>query len=121
MPEHHLFSWLLPFIWFLLVSYAIFTVGLTVLWSKLKTQYPGQSETSTFITVIIPVRNEEENILSLLSDINKQTFPKDQFEVLVMNDSSTDNTEAIVNQCIKSLKINIRLINLPNFNRFFHQ
>ncbi len=51
----------------------------------------------TRITVIIPARNEQENIAACLDSICAQTYPNDLFEVLVVDDHSTDNTAAIVN------------------------
>lgn len=46
------------------------------------------------ISVLIPARNEEENLPSLLADITKQDYPN--FEVLVYNDHSTDKTPEII-------------------------
>lgn len=50
------------------------------------------------ISVIIPARNEEENIGSLLQALQQQTYAKDFFEVIVINDHSTDKTADIVRQ-----------------------
>jgi glycosyltransferase involved in cell wall biosynthesis len=44
------------------------------------------------ITVIIPVKNEEKNITQCLRSIFSQVYPKDKLTVLVVDDSSTDNT-----------------------------
>lgn len=46
------------------------------------------------ISVLIPARNEEENIGTLLSDLEKQAYQN--LEILVFNDQSEDNTAAIV-------------------------
>ena len=43
-------------------------------------------------TVLLPVRNEEANIIRLLYDLQAQTFPANRFEVLVLNDNSDDRT-----------------------------
>ncbi len=67
---------------------------------------------STKITVIIPARNEEENIAACLDSIYNQTYPKDLFEVLVVDDHSTDNTLAIVNSYADK---NVKLISLKDF------
>ena len=48
------------------------------------------------ISVIIPARNEEENIGRLLTALNHQTYPKQLFEVLVIDDHSDDTTAEIV-------------------------
>jgi glycosyltransferase involved in cell wall biosynthesis len=59
------------------------------------------------ISVIIPVRNEAENILLLLQDLEKQTFSKDKFEVIVADDDSTDDTLKIIQSFQKNASINL--------------
>lgn len=53
---------------------------------------PPASGPVPFLSVIIPVRNEEMNISQLLQDLTRQTYPAESFEVLVVDDSSTDGT-----------------------------
>ena len=116
MIESYLFSWLIPFLWILIASYAIFTIGLTYLWLRIPANGRKRVDTSAiFISVIIPVRNEETNILNLLSDLNIQSFPPGQFEVLVMDDGSTDETASLVKHFALEHEIKISLINLPDF------
>ncbi len=50
------------------------------------------------VSVIIPARNEEKNIGSLLTSLQKQTYLKELFEVIVVDDHSTDNTAMVVQQ-----------------------
>jgi chlorobactene glucosyltransferase len=49
-----------------------------------------------FISIIIPVRNEEDNIEHCVSSLLKQSYPTDRYEILVVDDSSTDETVSIV-------------------------
>jgi len=46
----------------------------------------------TKISVIIPARNEEENIAPCLDSVLRQDYPTDLFEVIVVDDHSTDKT-----------------------------
>ncbi len=46
------------------------------------------------ISIIVPARNEEANIPRLLASLVRQDYP--QYEIIVVNDASTDNTAAIV-------------------------
>lgn len=46
----------------------------------------------TKITVIIPARNEENNILECLQSVLNQTLDHQLFEVILINDHSTDKT-----------------------------
>ncbi len=61
----------------------------------------------TKISVIIPARNEEENISSLLQALDQQTYPRELFEVIVVDDHSEDATAIIVQQFP-----NVRLLQL---------
>lgn len=49
-----------------------------------------------FITVIVPFRNEEKCILDLLNSISKQTYPANFFEVICIDDDSTDASKSKV-------------------------
>ncbi|MFZ1784907.1 MAG: glycosyltransferase [Ferruginibacter sp.] len=66
----------------------------------------------TKISIVIPARNEEENITSCLDSILKQSYPKHLFEVLVVDDHSTDNTAAIVKNYAGQ---QVKLISLSDF------
>jgi poly-beta-1,6-N-acetyl-D-glucosamine synthase len=57
-----------------------------------------QEKGNTKISVIIPARNEEENIKHLLKALYKQTYTKESFEVIVIDDHSTDKTASVVQQ-----------------------
>ncbi|REA55978.1 glycosyl transferase family 2 [Dyadobacter luteus] len=100
-------------LWLLLASYCLFTFILKYFWDKLPT-YPNADNYTDFISVIIPVRNEEANIENLLNDISAQNFPVRQFEVLVVDDSSTDKTAEIIRHCALTLPVSIQLIQLSD-------
>ncbi|MEA3460239.1 MAG: glycosyltransferase [Bacteroidota bacterium] len=52
------------------------------------------SESTPGISVIICAKNEEKNLEHLLAHVLQQDYP--EFEVVVVNDSSTDDTEQIL-------------------------
>lgn len=60
------------------------------------------------VSVIIPVRNEAGNIITVLQDLSIQDFPDDKMEILVVDDHSEDDTGKIVAefcaQCRKEIK-----------------
>jgi len=113
MTGDYMIHWIVPLLWAIIVSYAVFTFILTFFWSKIK-KLPSGVNSSDFISVIVPVRNEAENIAALLHDLEKQSFPVSQFEVLIMDDGSTDQTAVIVNEFASRSQCSIRLIPLPN-------
>jgi len=58
----------------------------------------------TSISIIIPARNEEENIGALLEALKEQTYSKKLFEIIVVDDHSTDKTTEIV-ACFPEVKL----------------
>lgn len=71
--------------------YLFFLSYITYHWLQMPS-YFNSYQPKTSITVIIPVRNEAANIAYLLSDLQKQSYPKQLLEIIVVNDHSTDNT-----------------------------
>jgi len=49
-----------------------------------------------FITIAMPVRNEEQFIGDTLSDLLNQEYPVDRYEIIVADGHSTDNTRKVV-------------------------
>jgi glycosyltransferase involved in cell wall biosynthesis len=47
------------------------------------------------ISVIVTTKNEERNIENCLASVKKQNFPKDQVEIVVVDNDSTDGTRGI--------------------------
>jgi len=66
-----------------------------------------------FFSIIIPARNEEDNIGNCLRSIINQNYPKKLFEIIVIDDHSTDKTSLIISQ-FQEKNSNIKLINLQN-------
>ena len=65
----------------------------------------------TRTSVIIAARNEEENIAACLDSITRQFYPAALFEVLVVDDHSTDKTAAIIKSYADK---NVKLISLKD-------
>ena len=64
-----------------------------------------------FISVVIPFRNESQNIIANLKSIESQLYPVDKFEVIYVNDFSDDNSLEMLKSNIK--KNNIRVLSVP--------
>jgi cellulose synthase/poly-beta-1,6-N-acetylglucosamine synthase-like glycosyltransferase len=79
-----LYSWLIIYYWLAWKSIPVFVAP------------PSLSQIK--ISVIIPARNEERNIGRLLTAIQEQTYPTSLFEVIVVDDHSTDTTAVVVQQ-----------------------
>ena len=73
------------------IAYAVLIFFFTYGWTKLKKSQSIQ-KTSIKISVIIPVRNEQEHIGTLIRYLRAQEYPDDQYEIIVIDDHSDDNT-----------------------------
>ena len=67
------------------------------------------------LTVVIPVRNEAATILSLLQDLARQTDSLGtsfSFEVIVVDDASTDDTAQLISDFQRSAPYKLHLLSL---------
>lgn len=71
----------------------------------------NQSIPHEFVSIIIPFRNENENIIANLKSIESQLYPVEKFEVIYVDDFSEDNSAELLNRNIR--KNNIRVLSLP--------
>ncbi|SFN90548.1 Glycosyltransferase, catalytic subunit of cellulose synthase and poly-beta-1,6-N-acetylglucosamine synthase [Chitinophaga sp. YR627] len=79
-------------------------------WKKLQSFKPVNPISGrTKVTVIIPARDEEDNLPPLLQSLKAQTYPAELFEVIVIDDFSTDGTAEAVRNFPAS---NVRLLQL---------
>ncbi len=83
----------------LLLAYGILIEYYRRAWNSIPPLVPVSPATqTTTVTIIIPARNEEENIGPCLEAILQQTYPRELVEVLVIDDHSTDATATVVMQ-----------------------
>lgn len=97
------------FIFFLLmVAYAILINFYHRAWNQLPIfRLPG-TQPRTLISVIIAARNEEGNLPALLRSLNNQRYLKSLYEVIIVDDHSTDNTLSILrNTAYPELSLNV--------------
>lgn len=66
------------------------------------------------VSLVIPVRNEQNHINSCVESILNQDFSNDQLEVIFIDGNSNDGTKDIINSYIKKYPDLIRLLDNPN-------
>lgn len=102
---------MLIYFFFIFVLYFLFVGLITYGWQLIKAAKNHDLDISLpFVSVVIAVRNEEKNIPDLLEALAHQILPKDQFEVIIVNDQSDDNTVKIIENFMKKDRFLLRLV-----------
>lgn len=98
---------------FLFINYILFLLEIL---SGLKNVSTGKEEKipEEFVSVIIPFRNESENILKSLKSLSEQDYPIEKYEVIYVNDSSTDDSLYKIMAAEKPSNFNV--ISLSDFS-----
>lgn len=92
----------------LAVGYAAIVLRLFFGVRKLK---KGENTQQHFVSVIVAARNEEQNIGLCLEALTGQTCPADSFEIIIVDDRSSDGTAAIVEE-FRRRAPNVKLIQI---------
>ena len=97
----------------LLITFAyIILIGLLIFgFDKVAPYYLHALNPRTSFSVVIPFRNESENLLRLLNSIDTLVYPKSMFDVILVDDESTDNSIEIIKKFQNKTGFKIRLIN----------
>jgi len=66
----------------------------TYQWSKVSKSVTPTAD-HKFVSIIIVARNEEQAILACLHSITTNNYPKEHYEIILMDDHSEDNTVAL--------------------------
>ena len=80
---------LIAFLMLYLIQVAVLTVAAR------RTRDEQENTSQPFVSVLIAARNEELNLWECLESVLGQSYDSGQFEVIVINDHSTDGTESI--------------------------
>ncbi len=75
--------------------YFVFLILLTVGWYEAIGQSADATE-SRFISIVVAVRNEEKTLPVLMTSLATQQYDLNQFEVILVNDHSTDQTSTLL-------------------------
>lgn len=64
----------------------------------------------TRFSVVVPFRDEAKNLPLLLQTIEKLNYPSEMFEIIFVDDDSTDNSKKYIEEVIKTTAFSIRII-----------
>lgn len=100
--------------------YVVFIAQLIYGFNKVKPFERTEVNPKTTFSIIVPFRNEAKNLPKLLKSISNLNYPKELFEIILVDDFSTDTSEKIciqwrmANGLIESTLLeNLRLSNSP--------
>ncbi len=97
----------------IITAVAVFLYGLitvSALWGiKRGARKRRVPRTEPLVTVLVAVRNEQENIIPLLTNLTQLDYPEHKLQILIADDKSTDRTVEIVSTFQRSHK-NVHLI-----------
>ena len=94
-------------------TYFILIAAFTIAWYGIKIYHRSEQTHVTKVSVVIPARNEANNIIQCLEKITAQNYPLELFEIIIVDDCSSDETVSLIKDFIdKSSFKNISLIEL---------
>lgn len=98
------------------LSYVLLIGSLIYGFGKIVTFKLKKSVSKTSFSVIIPFRNEAQNLPNLLDSISKLSYPKHLYEIILVDDDSEDDSVKIIHHILESsrwrenFQTNVRLI-----------
>jgi len=85
----------------LLITTVLYGIGLLCFTVGLFFTNDKRAKQTPFVSVVVAARNEEKNISKLLTDLTNQNYPKNNFEVIIVDNQSVDSTHLIVEKFSK--------------------
>jgi len=94
------------------ISYCLLILWYGLGWKRLPAFVPSKPVSGrTRVTVIIPARDEEQNLPPLLEALQQQTYAAGLLQIIVIDDFSTDNTAQVVSSFPAS---NVQLLRMSD-------
>jgi len=103
--------WILVLLIPLCLVYGLMVLGFWIGLRKSSKSFEPINKVPMPISVVIPVRNEEQNMEKLLNSLSNIDYPTELFEIVMVNDNSTDQCWAIAQSWMERMK-NLVLLEL---------
>ena len=99
---------------FSILSIYVITIALLIYgFAKVKNYQKEDLKPQTSFTIVVPFRNEAENLPNLLSSFSKLNYPNDLFEVILVDDNSFEKFQILNSKFQVTIIDNIRTSNSP--------
>jgi len=93
------------------IIYLALITSLIIGYNKVETTYIKNTIPKNTFSIVIPFRNEAHNLPNLLQALAIINYPKNLYEIILVNDYSTDNFEPIITHFkMKYPSVNLKLI-----------
>jgi cellulose synthase/poly-beta-1,6-N-acetylglucosamine synthase-like glycosyltransferase len=100
------------------INYICIIFYFTIGWFRVSIYKRTTNNFNTKVSILIPFRNEENNIITCLECIIKQDFPLHLMEVILIDDHSTDKSlEKVIEYKLSNPEINFNIIELKKINQ----
>jgi len=96
---------------FIVLMYLILIGRFAFGFDNVKSFEPENSPSKTAFTIVIPFRNEAENLPSLLQSIAELQYPKHLYEIVLVDDESEDNSVDLIMSFQSNTQVDISVIN----------
>lgn len=87
------------FLIFITVCYGVLIVSLVIGFHKVKVFSADKTNPKTKFSIVIPFRNEAENLPVLLQSISELEYAKELYEFIFVNDDSDDDSVEVIDKC----------------------
>ncbi|WMN11173.1 glycosyltransferase [Marivirga salinae] len=102
---------ILAFFSIIILFYALALLFASKIWRKL----PELNESGELksVSILIPFRNEAENLNVLLNSLSQLEYPNDLLQVILVNDHSEDGFNEVIQSFEKNFPFKIKALSLP--------
>lgn len=92
------------------IIYLILILSFCFGFDKIKEFTFSETNAKTKFSIVIPFRNEAENLPRLLKSLSALNYPKQLFEIIFIDDASDDDSVNSINVFIKTSALNISIL-----------
>lgn len=86
----------------IIVLYSALILALTIGFYRIKPFKFNATKPATGFSIIVPFKNEAENLPALLKSVLNLNYPVELFEVVLVNDNSDDESVEVINRVLKN-------------------
>lgn len=94
----------------ILVLYSILIIAFIIGFDRVEIFKLSSDDHKTRFSIIIPFRNEAQNLNPLLSSFSKLNYPQSLFEIILVDDDSEDDSVNLISTFIENARIDIKIV-----------